>query len=128
MASNDTESRVGDMNVQWGKVEAGAPAPLLDNVDNLPLAEQTDRFRQDTAQRLFLAKWVVWVSSIWLGAVLAMLSMCGLKLMELGDTVLGVLLATTTVNVLGLAYIVLKGLFGQSGGAISPSVGGTLPG
>lgn len=34
--------------------------------------------------------------------------------MQLETSVANVLLATTTVNVLGLAYIVLEGLFGKS--------------
>lgn len=40
--------------------------------------------------------------------------MCGFKWTELDVVVLNVLLATTTANVLGLAYIVLKGLFGHN--------------
>lgn len=35
----------------------------------------------------------------------------GFSLCELSDVVLSTLLATTTANILGLAYIVLKGMF-----------------
>ena len=113
MANENSEEQVGDLHVSWGDLDDNAPAPLLNNVDNSPLKEQIHRYHQDTEQRLFLAKWVVWVSSIWLGVVLIILIMCGFKWIELDVVVLNVLLATTTANVLGLAYIVLKGLFGH---------------
>ena len=71
------------------------------------------RYEQSTEQRLFLAKWVVWTSSIWLGMVLINLILVGATILYLSPSVLNVLLATTTANVLGLAYIVLKGLFGK---------------
>lgn len=113
MANKIYEERVGDLQVSWGDLDDSAPAPLLNNADNTPLKEQVHRYRQDTEQRLFLAKWVVWVSSVWLGVVLIILIMCGFKWLTLDAVVLNVLLATTTANVLGLAYIVLKGLFGH---------------
>ena len=71
------------------------------------------RYEQSTEQRLFLAKWVVWTSSIWLGMVLIILILVGATILYLSPSVLNVLLTTTTANVLGLAYIVLKGLFGK---------------
>jgi hypothetical protein len=37
--------------------------------------------------------------------------MTGFLVVDISDTVLCVLLGTTTINILGLAYIVLKGLF-----------------
>lgn len=113
MANDSSEEHVGDMQVSWGNLDDNAPAPLLNNVDNSPLKEQIHRYHQDTEQRLFLAKWVVWVSSVWLGVVLIILIMCGFQWLTLDVVVLNVLLATTTANVLGLAYIVLKGLFGH---------------
>ena len=88
--------------------------PTLNNVDNESLATQErERYKQDTRQRQFLVLWVVWVSSIWLGCVIVILILCGLKWIMLDAVVLDVLLATTTANVLGLVYIVLKGLFGD---------------
>lgn len=50
----------------------------------------------------------------WLALVLLILFLQGFGVMNLDKSVLNVLLATTTVNVLGLAYIVLEGLFGKS--------------
>ncbi len=113
MSNDSAKEHVGDLQVSWGNLCENAPAPSLNNVDNSPLKEQIHRYHQDTEQRLFLAKWVVWVSSIWLGAVLIILIMCGYQLIILDIVVLNVFLATTTANVLGLAYIVLKGLFGH---------------
>ncbi|MDE7496097.1 MAG: hypothetical protein K2M67_04535 [Muribaculaceae bacterium] len=114
MTNNNPEEQVGDLHVSWSELDDNVPAPLLNNVDNSPLKEQIHRYHQDTEQRLFLANWVVWVSSIWLGTVLIILVMCGFKWIVLDAVVLNVLLATTTANVLGLAYIVLKGLFGHN--------------
>ena len=89
--------------------------PALNNVDNESLATQEkERYKQDTRQRKFLAQWVVWATSLWLGLVLVIIFFQGFRLITLDTSVVNVLLATTTVNVLGLAYIVLEGLFGKS--------------
>ena len=56
---------------------------------------------------------MVWTSSIWLGMVLIILILVGATVLYLSPSVLNVLLATTTANVLSLAYIGLKGLFGK---------------
>lgn len=84
----------------------------LEDVDKKEINRQK-RYEQNTEQRLFLAKWVVWTSSIWLSAVIIILILVGATVLYLSPSVLNVLLATTTANVLGLAYIVLKGLFGK---------------
>lgn len=84
----------------------------LDDIDNEDIAfQERERHKQDTKQRKFLAHWVVIISSAWLGSVMVVLILSGLKILLLGNAVLNVLLATTTANVLGLEYIVLKGLF-----------------
>jgi predicted anti-sigma-YlaC factor YlaD len=104
------------LNAQWGVTDADEPLyPSLNNIDNESLATQEkERYKQDTRQRKFLARWVVWATSIWLGVVLVIIFFQGFSLITLDNTVVNVLLATTTVNVLGLAYIVLEGLFGKS--------------
>lgn len=56
----------------------------------------------------------MYTNSAWLGLVLLVIFFQGFGLMQLETSVANVLLATTTVNVLGLAYIVLEGLFGKS--------------
>lgn len=104
------------LNARWGAADADEPfSPGLYNVDNESLAAQEkERYKQDTGQRKFLAQWVVWTNSIWLGLVLVIVFFQGFSLIKLDNTVVNVLLATTTINVLGLAYIVLEGLFGKS--------------
>lgn len=86
---------------------------LIDNADALSLeAQEVHRFEQDTRHRHTLVRWMMWVVSIWLAVVL-MITVFN-KVLHLGiDTsVLITLLATTTLNVLGLSRIVLGGLFG----------------
>lgn len=89
--------------------------PAMNNVDNESMAiQEQERYKQDTHQRKFLADWVVWTNSLWLGLVILAVFFQGFGLINLDTSVMNVLLATTTVNILGLAYIVLEGLFGQS--------------
>ena len=80
------------------------------NPDSQPLSKQeesyNDRYKQDTAHRKTLVIWVMCVVSIWLIAVLAITILC-----QVSDNVKITLLATTTVNILGLPLIILKGLF-----------------
>jgi hypothetical protein len=73
------------------------------------------RFEQDTKERKLLSHWVVWVVSVWLFLVIGVLILTGCcRCVDISDTVLCMLLGTTTINILGLAYIVLKGLFPES--------------
>ncbi len=82
------------------------------NPDLLPIeAQKKMRFSQDTRQRKTLVVWMIWVVSIWLAIVLLIVITNSLLRLGISDEVLVVLLATTTINVLGLANIILKGLF-----------------
>lgn len=84
----------------------------LDDVDDMTMRQQRkERFSQDTRFRKYLAVWVMWIVPCWLILVIVILFLCGLQVISLNSKVLITLLATTTVNVLGLAYIVLKGIF-----------------
>lgn len=49
----------------------------------------------------------------WLAGVFFVICMCASKVWELSDLSFSALLTTTTANILGLAYIVLKGMFPQ---------------
>lgn len=100
----------------WEGMPVDEPlAPSMNNVDNESLAiQERERYKQDTHQRKFLVQWVVWTNSAWLFLVLVVIFFQGFGLVDLQTSVVNVLLATTTVNVLGLAYIVLEGLFGKS--------------
>ncbi|MCD6010459.1 MAG: hypothetical protein K0Q79_321 [Flavipsychrobacter sp.] len=73
---------------------------------------QTERYKSNTKDRVWLAEWAASVVSIWLALVFIILISNSSKL-HLSDTVLNVLLGTTTLNVLGLIFIVLRGHFGN---------------
>lgn len=81
---------------------------ILENQDYKSLNQQkADRFGQDTKHRRILVRWTMVLITGWLLAVLLIIVFCK----GLSDVVLTTLLATTTVNVLGLAKIVLGNLF-----------------
>lgn len=69
-----------------------------------------DRYKKDTAHRQRLVITVMIIIIGWLLAVMTLLFFCLFRT-GLSDAVLIALLGTTTVNVLGLAAIVLKGFF-----------------
>ncbi|QNF32532.1 hypothetical protein HUW51_07255 [Adhaeribacter swui] len=71
---------------------------------------ENQRYREDTSHRKWLGIWTAVVVTCWLVAVLLIL-VFNERYIRLGDTVLTSLLATTTLNVLGLSYIVLRGHF-----------------
>lgn len=85
--------------------------PMVD-IDELSMSEQKRmRYEQDTHFRKHFANWVMIVIPAWLLFVILILAGCGSGLLYIDSTVLVTLLTTTTVNVLGLAYIVLKDIF-----------------
>lgn len=87
----------------------------LEDVDDKSMREQRKtRFSQDTRFRKHLANWVMAIVPCWLFLVIIILFFYGFNLIKLQIEVLITLLATTTINVLGLAYIVLKGIFPES--------------
>jgi hypothetical protein len=91
-----------------------------EDIDSETLSEQkelwkakTERYKSDTLDRKWLAEWATTVVSIWLFLVI-LIVMANESKFHLSDTVLSVLLGTTTFNILGLTYIVLKGHFEQN--------------
>ena len=83
--------------------------------DSLNISEQKrKRYEQNTLHRKFLMYWVVSVVSIWLLIVINVIIANAKLKLGMESEVQITLLATTTVNVLGLAYIVLKGLFEET--------------
>ena len=115
MSNNQTEEHnsegnksISDFDIKdLFAVEDPSSNPDADDLE----AQERKRYAQDTRYRKLLALWVMWVVSIWLGAVLVVITLTGCKVLEYTPTVLVTLLATTTINVLGLAFIVLRGLF-----------------
>lgn len=88
------------------------PNDTLENVDDMSMRQQRkERFSQDTRFRRHLANWVMIIVPVWLMSVVVLIYLHGYNTLDLDKEVLITLLATTTVNVLGLAYIVLKGIF-----------------
>ena len=84
------------------------------NEDSDILSKDTQynlRFKQDTEQRRLLVIWMMWVIAIWLLATLFIITFNKPFCFDISDSVLTVLLATTTANVLGLPFIILKDLF-----------------
>lgn len=74
---------------------------------------QKKRYDSDTKDRIWLTQWATTVVTIWLIMVLLILSF-NTTCIKLNDSVLITLLGTTTLNLLGLTFIVLKGMFGNN--------------
>jgi len=82
------------------------------DVDAYGLKDQESiRYKQDTEERKLLSHWVMLVVSIWLLLVLVAVVFNKLLCFGIEPSVCLMLLGTTTVNILGLAFIVLHGLF-----------------
>ncbi|MDI9365050.1 MAG: hypothetical protein QM541_08875 [Flavobacterium sp.] len=95
------------------KVQSSSQDDLDIDSDNLPIQVkklEAIRYGSDTKDRKWLAIWTAITVSIWLLAVLSML-ITNNKFLHLSDSVLISLLGTTTLNVLGLSFIVLRGHF-----------------
>lgn len=106
------EPRINNAAYDFNAIPENIPNDDLDDIDDRSMREQRKaRFSQDTRFRRHLACWVMFIVPIWLALVMAVLFLRGFRLIELPTEVLITLLATTTINVLGLAYIVLKGIF-----------------
>lgn len=89
-------------------------ASLAVEIDKL--RAELDSFKQDVAQRKQYAPRLFVLTCCWLGAVIAILLLQGFSagtahFFSLGNEVLIALLGTTTINVIGLFYIVAKYLF-----------------
>lgn len=90
----------------------------VDDIDSYVYEDQKDinqrlknnRYESDTKARGWLAKWTAIIVSVWLVLVMATLFFNN-NAFNLDDKVLITLLGTTTLNVLGLSFIVLRGHF-----------------
>ena len=104
--------RIIDAGFDKNAILGNAP-DTLEDVDDMTMREQRKaRFSQDTRFRRYLANWVMAIVPAWLFCVILIL--CGRSILNMEKEIVITLLATTTVNVLGLAYIVLKGIFPES--------------
>lgn len=110
MAENDERNIFHD--IKLSDVKGCSDSSSDTDIDARPLKEQiNERYKQDTRFRKHLARWVMWLVPVWLGCVIAIIILCAFGVCNLPNSVLSVLLATTTANVLGLAHIVLKGIY-----------------
>lgn len=99
----------------FNKDEIGAPPIAGENAanfnpDEYDLGKQKSwRYYHDTIHRKHLICWVMWIIPVWLLAVLFITAFAN----NVSDTVKTTLLVTTTANVIGLALVVLKGMFSK---------------
>ncbi len=98
------------LNIGFPKIPKDVNLPKDIDRDDMQ-AQERERFKQDTEQRKILVIWMMFVVSLWLVFTCSVVitELCIFK--KLSDTVFCMLLGTTTINVLGLAQIVLRGLF-----------------
>lgn len=82
--------------------------------DELSVGQQkARRYSQNTQFRRYFSIWVMLIVPSWLFLAFLLVVLCGFSVCKLSDVVLSTMLATTTANILGLAYIVLRGMFPQ---------------
>lgn len=81
-----------------------------DDYDRLNKKLRNERYREDTKHRRNLSTWAASIVSLWLISVLLIL-IFNSKSINLSDSTMIALLSTTTLNVLGMMLIVLRGLF-----------------
>lgn len=82
-----------------------------DDLKNQKIKSEIARFHSDTMDRKWLAKWTAVIVSTWLAGVLFTVVFNDLLKFCISEPVLITLLGTTTLNVLGLSLIVLRGHF-----------------
>lgn len=107
------QDRFDNISFPKGSMPGNAESTLpIEDVDDLSMHEQIKaRYKQDTDFRKYFSVWVMIIAPAWLVATLFIVVLCGCSVLVLPQSVINTLLATTTATVLGLAYIVLKGMF-----------------
>lgn len=100
-AFSDTSSTLSeeDINLSLKKVELDLKKESLESA------------RQDREQRRKFAFRVFFLIAAYLAIVLVILFLCGFKVMNLGQSVIIVLLSTMTANVISIFILVIKYLF-----------------
>lgn len=97
------------------------PTPNRDDIDSDDIGFQkeikkleVEKLGLDIKDRKWLAKWSACIVSGWLIFVIIILVTNNYCSLYLSDAVLITLLGTTTLNILGLSFIVLRGHFSSS--------------
>lgn len=109
----DNES-LFDLDVPAGKLDSNPDGNEREDGPSLQLQKlESERFGDDTRHRKGLVSWVKWLIPIYLVIMFAVLVVSGISPggFHIETAVLIAMLCTTTANVLGLAAIVLYGLF-----------------
>jgi len=75
------------------------------------LKQEVKRMEENTYERKSLSYWVRCVIPSWLSFTAISFILNGFNIIKISESVMITLLGTTTANVLGLGYILLKGLF-----------------
>jgi undecaprenyl pyrophosphate phosphatase UppP len=70
-----------------------------------------ETLQDNNRQRKRYAKNTFVLTCIWISVVLVIIGLCGFNIMKLSDTVLVTLISTTTANVFGFFFLVMKYLF-----------------
>lgn len=91
--------------------ESNIPETMHNPDEDSLSTQKKARFKQDTEFRKHFSIWVMIIVPVWLVLTLVVLVLTGLEITIYSEGVLVALLATTTANVLGLAFIVLRGMF-----------------
>jgi hypothetical protein len=116
-------NRASKTNFDHISFSSNSISPVITNpfsldIDNLNIKKQGElkweRYRQDTKERRLLSHWVITVVSSWLFLTILILVLNRPLCLKLSPTVCCMLLGTTSANILGLAFIVLKGLFPEN--------------
>lgn len=98
-------------NLEWNKDLQPVQMPN-ENTDTESLEEQKRiLYKQDTRARAYLTRWVCSIVTLWLVFAIGLTIALYLPFKHIEDNVAMVIFGTMTVNVLGLANIVLRGLF-----------------
>ena len=83
----------------------------LPQLKKLRYRQETERLRREETLRTTVAAAILFVVGAWLACVFALLAWLGHGEARLSDAVLIALLTTTTINVIGLLYTVVRYLF-----------------
>ncbi len=101
-----------DLDIPAGRMDANPDGNEREDGPSLELQKlESERYGDDTRRRKGLVSWIGWLIPVYLGLMLAVVAFSGLGFLRLDAGVLVAMLCTTTANVLGLAAIVLRGLF-----------------
>lgn len=79
--------------------------------DSTVLEQKIKDLKQDRDERKKYARWTYYIISVWLLMILFLVF--NSSLLKLSDAVLITLVSTTTINIIGLAFIVNRYLFNK---------------